>query len=87
MKAPLPQQDQFAFKYPSEDEPYIRRLGSALLIHWAELPEEVKAKILAQAATVWDREYNIPQITKKLDTFVRRHQARLPVKAADKPAE
>lgn len=76
VKAPLPQQDQFAFKYPSEDEPFIRRLGSALLIHWAELPEELRAKILSEAATVWDREYHIPQITKKLDIFVRRHLTR-----------
>lgn len=75
MKAP--QQDQFAFKYPSEDEPYIRRLGSAMLRHWAELPEELRAKILHEAAGVWDREFHIPQIAKKLDTFVKRHQARV----------
>jgi hypothetical protein len=83
VKAPLPQQDQFAFKYPSEDEPYIRRLGSALLNHWAELPEDVRAKILAEAATVWDREFHIPQISKKLETFVRRHQSR----RTEKPGE
>ena len=70
----LPQQDEFAHKYPSEDEPYIRRLGSALLAHWAEVPEDLRVKILAEAATVWDREYHIPQIGKKLDTFIRRHK-------------
>ncbi|GAA0550571.1 hypothetical protein FHS83_001260 [Rhizomicrobium palustre] len=75
MKAP--QQDQFAFKYPSEDEPFIRRLGSALLRHWAELPEEMRAKIMQEAAGVWDREFHIPQISKKLDLFVKRHQARV----------
>lgn len=76
VKAPLPKQDQFAFKYPSEDEPYIRRLGSALLLHWSEIPEEVRAKILAEAAAVWDREFNIPQIARKLEAFVKRHQTR-----------
>jgi hypothetical protein len=67
--------DQFAYKYPSEDEPFIRRLGSALLIHWAEIPEEVRVKILAEASKVWDREYHIPQIAKKLETFVKRRQS------------
>jgi hypothetical protein len=68
----LPKQDQFAYKYPSEDEPYVRRLGSALLVHWAEVPEELRAKILAEAATIWDREFHIPQIAKKLDNFIKR---------------
>ncbi len=76
MKATLPKPDQYSFKYPSEDEPYIRRLGSALLLHWSEVPEEVRAKILAEAAAVWDREYNIPQIGRKLEVFIKRHQAR-----------
>ena len=66
--------DPFALKYPSEDEPYVRRLGSALLLHWAELPEELRAKILAEATQVWDREFHIPQIGKKLETFIKRHQ-------------
>jgi len=69
-------QDQFAYKYPSEDEPYIRRLGSAVLIHWSEIPEEVRAKILTEASTVWDREFNIPQIARKLEAFVKRYQTR-----------
>jgi hypothetical protein len=76
VKAPLPKQDEFAFKYPSEDEPYIRRLGSALLVHWSAIPEEVRAKILSEAATVWDREFHIPQIARKLDAFVKRHLVR-----------
>jgi len=70
------QKDQFAHKYPSEDEPYIRRLGSAVLLHWAEIPEEVRAKIMAEAAVVWDREFHIPQIGRKLEAFVKRYQTR-----------
>jgi hypothetical protein len=68
----LPKQDQFVFKYPSEDEPFIRRFGAALLLHWGELPEELRAKLLAEATVVWDREFHIPQIGKKLDAFLKR---------------
>jgi len=70
------QKDQFARKYPSEDEPYIRRLGSAALVHWAEIPDEVRTKIMAEAATVWDREFHIPQLGRKLEAFVKRYQTR-----------
>lgn len=68
--------DEFTYKYPSEDEPYVRRLGSAALIHWAKIPEEVRAAILAEAASVWDREFHIPQIARKLEAFVKRYQTR-----------
>lgn len=73
---PLPNKDQFVFKYPSEDEPFIRRLGAALLLHWSELPEELRLKLITEAAQVWDREFHIPQIARKLDAFVKRHQSR-----------
>lgn len=71
-----PKPDKFAYKYPSEDEPYIRRLGSAVLIHWSAIPEEVRMKILAEASAVWDREFHIPQIARKLEAFIKRHQTR-----------
>ncbi|GAA0581894.1 hypothetical protein [Rhizomicrobium electricum] len=71
----MKKQDQYVFKYPSEDEAYVRRLGAALLIHWAEIPEEVRARLLAEAAVVWDREFHIPQIGKKLEAFIRRRPA------------
>ncbi|MDE1987667.1 MAG: hypothetical protein KGL56_07415 [Alphaproteobacteria bacterium] len=66
-----------AFKYPSEDETYVRRLGSAVLAHWNELSDELRSKILTEAAVVWDREYNVPQLTQKLDNFVRRYPGRV----------
>jgi hypothetical protein len=71
-KAPEPK----AFKYPSEDEVFVRRLGSAVLANWSALPEELRAKIMADAGQVWDREYNIPQLAQKLDAFVKRYPAR-----------
>jgi hypothetical protein len=80
--APLPKQDKPVFKYPSEDEPFIRRLGSALLLHWNELPEELRVKLFAEACTTWDREFHIPQIARKLETFLKRHQMPHPTKPA-----
>ncbi|MDE2183518.1 MAG: hypothetical protein KGJ78_10910 [Alphaproteobacteria bacterium] len=64
------------FKYPSEDEPFVRRLGAAALVHWADIPQEVRDRILAEAGQVWDREYHIPQIARKLEVFVKRHIGR-----------
>ncbi|HEY5048104.1 MAG TPA: hypothetical protein VII49_08810 [Rhizomicrobium sp.] len=65
------------FKYPSEDETFVRRIGSGVLACWSALPPEARERILAEAATAWDREYNIHQLTQKLDEFVRRHPARM----------
>lgn len=65
------------FKYPSEEECYVRRLGSAVMSVWSGLPDDVKAKILSEAAIVWDREYNIAQLPQKLETFIKRHPQRL----------
>jgi hypothetical protein len=64
------------FKYPSEDEALVRRLGSAALTLWASLPPEVQQKILAEANLVWDREYNIPGLPAKLEAFVKRRGGR-----------
>jgi hypothetical protein len=76
-KTPAKAAERKSFKYPSEDEVYIRRLGSAMLANWSALPDELRAKILAEAGTVWDREYNIPQLAQKLEAFVKRYPARL----------
>lgn len=72
---PIPDQIGTGFKYPSEDETYIRRLGSAALVHWSEIPAELRDKILAEASRVWDREYHIPQLLRKLEAFIKRFQA------------
>ena len=77
LKKPAKLPDRKAFKYPSEDEPFVRRLGSAALAHWGDLPDDVRAKILTEAITVWDREYNIPQLAQKLEAFVKRYPGRL----------
>ena len=66
-----------SFKYPSEDEALVRRLGSAVLASWSALPEDIRARILAEALTVWDREYQVPNLEKKLETFIKRYPARV----------
>ena len=82
MKFTKPEQPMM--KYPSEDEPYVRRLGAALLVHWAELPDELRQKLLADAVTVWDREFHIPQLAKKLDIFLKRQLSLLSQRKAEK---
>jgi hypothetical protein len=65
------------FKYPSEDETFVRRIGSGVLACWAALPPDIRETILAEAATAWDREYNVRQLPQKLEEFVKRHPSRL----------
>ena len=65
------------FRYPSEDECLVRRLGSAVLASWASLPSDLQQRILAEAATAWDREYGVAQLPQKLENFVRRHPGRV----------
>jgi hypothetical protein len=68
---------KIVFKYPSEDETYVRRLGAALLAQWSTLDPALQEKLLAEANIVWDREYNIPQLAAKLEAFVKRHPSKL----------
>lgn len=65
------------FKYPSEEETLVRRLGSAVLAAWSTLPEDARERIKAEALTAWDREYHVPNLEKKLDTFIKRFPSRL----------
>jgi len=73
---PIPDHIGTGFKYPSEDETFVRRLGSAALVHWGDIPAEVRDKIMMEASLVWDREYHIPQLPRKIEAFVRRHQSK-----------
>jgi hypothetical protein len=64
------------FKYPAEDETFVRRLGSAALTLWVSLPADVQKSLLAEASLVWDREYNVPNLPAKLEAFVKRRGAK-----------
>jgi hypothetical protein len=66
-----------AFRYPSEEETLVRRLGSAVLAVWSTLPAEARQRIRAEALSAWDREYYVPGLEKKLDLFIKRYPARL----------
>lgn len=66
-----------AFKYPSEEETLVRRLGSAVLAAWSTLPPEARERIKAEALTAWDREYHVPNLERKLETFIKRHPSRM----------
>lgn len=66
-----------AFKYPSEDEYLVRRLGSAVLNLWSTLSPELKERLRLEAAEVWDREFGVVQLQQKLDAFIRRHPSRI----------
>ncbi|MGH6870695.1 MAG: hypothetical protein ACREHE_04235 [Rhizomicrobium sp.] len=65
------------FKYPSEEECFVRRLGAGVLAAWPTLPPELRATILAEAAAAWDREYAVSQLPQKLDAFVKKHPGRV----------
>ena len=74
MTGPSPRRQ---FKYPAEDECLVRRLGSAVLSVWSELPPEAQQAILAEANIVWDREFRVEKLPQKLEAFIKRHPSRL----------
>jgi hypothetical protein len=76
-KPALSYKAKLAFKYPSEDECLVRRLGSAVLASWTTLSPELQERILAEAVNAWDREYGVAQLPQKLASFVKRHPARI----------
>ncbi len=62
------------FKYPSEDECLVRRLGAAVIASWAGLPENVREKLMSEARAAWDREYYVSHLNDRLDQVVRRRR-------------
>ncbi len=63
------------FKYPSEDECLVRRLGSGVMAAWSHLPPEAREKILAEAKLAWDREYQVSHLPDKLNAIIKRRNS------------
>lgn len=61
------------FRYPSEDDYLVRRLGSGVLAAWALFPPDLPERVVAEAVRAWDRECHVPKIRQKLEMFVRGH--------------
>ena len=45
------------FRYPAEDECLVRRLGAGVIAAWPYLPEEARARILANVTGTVDQEW------------------------------
>lgn len=65
-----PQVQQKTLKYKEAQEHLLRRLGSALVLQWDSLPEELQDLIVDQAATVEDRD-EAPHASLDLEQFIR----------------
>ena len=67
---------EHVFKYPAEDECLVRRLGSGVMAVWPSLPPEIREKILAEAKGAWDREFHVPKLVDRLESIIKRYNAR-----------
>ena len=63
------------FRYPAEDECLVRRLGSGVITSWAELPDEVKERLFAEARIAWDREHYVSKLQQKLEAILKRRSS------------
>ena len=68
--------DEKIFKYPAEDECLVRRLGSAVVAAWPDLPEEVRQRLMSEAKVAWDREFHVPRMNDRLAAIMRRYPGR-----------
>jgi len=64
--------EEHIFKYPSEEECLVRRLGSGVIAAWNHLPEEARDRILQEAKSAWDREFHVSRLPDRLEGIIRR---------------
>ncbi|MET0181603.1 MAG: hypothetical protein ABW199_01825 [Caulobacterales bacterium] len=77
-----PQIVEKTLKYSAAQEPLLRRLASALVLHWDSIPDEVQDVLIDQAVLVEDAAPNTPN-SADFESFLRRVRAtslRPPVK-------
>ena len=55
----MPDVKAVMLKYTDQDEALIRRLGSAVVTQWANLPQDVRDRILQQAIFIYDRDVQV----------------------------
>jgi hypothetical protein len=58
-----------------EDEHILRRLGGAVVVQWARLPDAMRDLLVEQATLMWDR-YDTVQLRQQIELFIRKHQSR-----------
>jgi hypothetical protein len=61
---------QKTLKYATSSEHLLRRLGSALVMHWDVLPDDLQDLLLDQAVLVEDRDV-APHTVEDIQEFVR----------------
>jgi len=59
-------------KYDPADKRLLHRLGVAIVAEWPSLPDEMKARILAQAQRVEDGHHDV-QRKQSFEIFVEKH--------------
>lgn len=65
-----PRAEPRALKYRPADEHVLRRLGSAMVMHWDALPDTLQDLIIDQAALADDRE-DAAHAQSDIETFIR----------------
>jgi hypothetical protein len=65
-----PQPVTKTLKYSEAQEPMLRRLASALVLQWDELPDELQDLIIDQAALVEDRD-DAAHEPRDIENFIR----------------
>ncbi len=63
------------FKYPSEDECLVRRLGSGVIAAWPHLPREAQEAIFAEAKIAGDREPFVSKLGDKMTAIIKRRHS------------
>lgn len=59
-------------RYDADEAHIVRRLGSAVVSLWNELPEQEREKIAQRALSVFD-EYQTVQLDQQIRHFIREH--------------
>ena len=59
--------------YEEADEHILRRLGGAVVVQWANLPDDVRTLLVEQATFMLDRHQTV-QLKQQIQAFIRDHQ-------------